>query len=101
MSTYYMKSIYYQPTEDTNEFMDYIEHLKENHKIKITIEENENYILYFGELPSGDKDLYGMKQKNRTKYHIEQCKLWHKKLPKEECKQCEYKECENANKEKK
>lgn len=48
--------------EDEYEFMNYIENLKKEHDMKITIQEDKTHILYFGENPEG-KELYGIEKK--------------------------------------
>ena len=35
----------------------------------------------------------------KRRYDIEQCKLWHKKITKKECKTCNCMECEYTKKE--
>lgn len=45
---------------DEDEFMNYLEHLKEEHHLKISIREDGEKILYMGEDPAGNKELYAI-----------------------------------------
>lgn len=91
MSRYIIKA--YTEVEK-KEFTDFIIHLKEDHGFTIWERPEEKETTYLLDNGTGILEEIAKEINN----DIEQCKLWHQKLPKKECKECDEK-CEYAKKE--
>lgn len=72
---------------DKNEFNDTINWYK---KRGFEIEKRQGAVGYFVVAKEYGNEIYIAFEE----YDIKQCKIWHERLPKEECKKCEIMDCE-------